>query len=327
MKNYLSNPGPQVCFDRPEKSPCLTGLTGATYTNALAIIQAGQAALAATPRADMAGHQRAGTDAWRDTKFAERRARETMNQAALNAGIKAYDAQPLMLTANRGAEGIDGVSALVQGEVVYTEPNSTVDVTVCWGSVDGGDAIGGWQYQADLPSQSEGDFELVLTELVPGADVYFRVFVTSADGTVAAYESTAFDTRSLIDLDGDGMADNWEAAHFGGASEAGGEADADWDGDGMCNEDEYWAGTDPTRAGSVLKLAATESVGVSERIITWQSASNAVYAIDVRTNLATGTWVPLADGVAGTPPLNVSTTTVGAARHTYYRVRGRRIDR
>ena len=91
--------------------------------------------------------------------------------------------------------------------------------------------------------------------------------------------------------------------------------------------DEYWAGTDPTRAASVLKLEATDSVGVSERIITWQSSSNALYAIDVCTNLATGTWAPLADDLAGTPPLNVSTTAVGVAQHTYYRVRGRRIDR
>ena len=327
MKNYLSNPGPQVCFDRPEKSPCLTGLTGATYTNALAIIQAGQAALAATPRADMAGHQVSGVDAWRDGKFADRRHREAMNQAALNAGIAAYDAQPLMLTANSGAEGIDGVSALVQGEVIYTVSNSVVDVTVCWGSFDGGDVIGNWQYSAGLPSQSEGDFELVLSGLVPGADVYFRVFVSNSDGTVAAYESTVFDTRSLIDLDGDGMADSWEAEYFGSAAAEGGEAGSDWDGDGLSNVDEYRAGTDPTHAASVLALESVAFPAAETLVLRWQSASNAVYAIDVRTNLLTGTWVPLADGVAGTPPLNVSTTTVGAARHTYYRVRGRRTDR
>jgi len=234
MNRWNTNPGPQVCFDRPEKSPCLAGLTGGTYTSALAIIQAGQAALATTPRADMPGFVPTGTDAWRENKFIDRRNRERLSQAALEEGLKVYDGQPLLMVANRGAEGIDGISARVQGEVLYAVSNQVDAITVCWGSFDGGDEIGDWQYNTDLPPQSEGDFELVLTGLVPGAQVYFRVFITNADGTVAAYESTTFDTRSLIDLDNDGMADAWEAAHFGSSTaELPGD---DWDHDGSCNE-------------------------------------------------------------------------------------------
>ena len=49
--------GPQVSFDRPEKSPCLASLKTKpeVYAEVLAIIQAGKASLAKRPRADMPG--------------------------------------------------------------------------------------------------------------------------------------------------------------------------------------------------------------------------------------------------------------------------------
>ena len=322
-----SNPGPMVCFDRPEKSPCLDGLTVGSddYNEALAIIQAGQAALAALPREDMPGYTRAGsTDLWRDAKYAGRHAREAMNQAAINAGVKAYDEQPLMLAANRGVDGIDGVSALVQGEVIYTVSNTVVDVTVCWGSYDGGDVIEDWQYSTDLPPQSEGDFSVTLTGLVPGADIWFRVFATNPDGSVGAYESTVFDTRSLIDLDSDGMADDWELAHFGSSTTE--EGGWDWDKDGLSNEEEYWVGTDPTNAASCLVIEGLDVSG-TDVAIAWQSAENAEYTLEYSTNLAVNSWIPLVVDRSATPPQNIYATNAPAAEVRYYRVRGRRTDR
>ena len=324
MNRWSVNPGPQVCFDRPEKSPCLAGLTGADYDAALAIIQAGQATLAALPRADMPGFQPTGTDAWREQKFAGRRNREDMNQAALNGGAKAWDGQPLLLVMNQAPVGIDGVSAQAEGELLYTVSNATATAVICWGASDEGTDVGAWEHCINLPPQGTGDFALVLPNLVPGADVYFRCFASNEAGVVWSSASTVFDTRSLIDLDGDGMADNWETAHFG--SDGSAAPGDDWDGDGSSNADEYWAGTDPTNAASVLAIESVEFAGASA-IIRWQSASNALYTVDVCSNLTSGAWQPLAQDVTATPPLNERTTNLGAARQILLRVRGARTDR
>jgi hypothetical protein len=324
---YTTNPGPMICFDRPEKSPCLDGMTVGSddYIDAVAIIQAGQDALAALPRADMTNFYKATTlDLWHEATWTDRRNREALSQLAIAEGLKVYDSQPLILTANKGAEGIDGVSALVSGEVLYCVSNTVVDVTVCWGSYDGGDVIEDWQYSTDLPSRSKGDFSVTLTGLVPGADIYFRVFVSNEDGTVAAYESTVFDTRSLIDADNDGMADDWETSHFGSSTSE--LASGDWDGDGLTNEEEYYAGTDPTNAVSCLVIEDFAIDG-TDLFIAWQSAENAEYTLEYSTNLTVNTWVPMIVDRSATPPQNIYATNAPSAEVRYYRVRGQRTDR
>ncbi|HJN18001.1 MAG TPA: hypothetical protein QGH10_21055, partial [Armatimonadota bacterium] len=60
-----------VSFDRPDLSPCLADLPEGDVrrAEALAIIEAGSAALAERPRADMAGFAPAGPDAGRQEKY------------------------------------------------------------------------------------------------------------------------------------------------------------------------------------------------------------------------------------------------------------------
>ncbi|MGD7654138.1 MAG: hypothetical protein ACQCXQ_13035 [Verrucomicrobiales bacterium] len=328
MNGRNKNPGPMVCFDRPEKSPCLDGLTvgSGNYNAALAIIQAGQDALNALPREDMEDYTKATElDLWHEETWVARRNREAMSQAAIEEGVKAYDDQPLVLVANRAAEGIDGVSALVNGEILFSADNDPVTVTVCWGSYDGGDDIGDWQYSTELAAQSEGLFSLTLTGLVPGMQLYFQVFATNADGTVGAYDSVAFDTRSLIDQDGDGMADDWETSHFGSSTAEAGIADKD--GDGMTNEQEYWAGTDPTDAGS--RLAVEEfSISGTDYSIAWQSVENAEYTLEYTTDLSVDAWIPVEVNRAAEPPRNIYTGTVPEhVKAAFFRVQGRRTDR
>jgi hypothetical protein len=327
MAKWSTNPGPMVCFDRPEKSPCLDGLTVGSddYVAALAIIQAGQDALTALPRADMENfYKTTALDLWHESTWTDRRSREAMNQAALANGIKAYDGQPLLLMANSGAEGIDGVSALVSGEVLYSDTNSVATVSVCWGSVDGGDNMDDWQYSIEVTPESEGDFSVTLTGLEPGVQLYFRTFSTNEDGSVGAYASTEFDTRSLIDEDGDGMADDWEASHFGSSTtELSGD---DWDEDGFTNEEEYWAGTDPTNATSCLMIEDFQMDG-TDLSIAWQSSTNAQYTLEYSTNLAVNVWIPMVVDRSATPPQNVYSTSAPSAEGRYYRVGGRRTDR
>jgi hypothetical protein len=53
-----------------------------------------------------------------------------------------------------------------------------------------------------------------------------------------------------LGLDGDGMDDDWEMAHFGTLDRDG---TGDFDGDGHTDLEEFLAGTDPTNSGSILR--------------------------------------------------------------------------
>jgi len=96
QNHFARNTGPHVSFDRPELSPCLAklGKDSPAYREALALIEAGKAALARRARADMAGFQPCEPDQRRERKYAMRRAIEARNRKAIRSGAKAYDPQP-----------------------------------------------------------------------------------------------------------------------------------------------------------------------------------------------------------------------------------------
>ncbi len=96
QQGFSVNPGPQVCFERPELSPCLAGLDRASpaFTEAVAIIRAGATQLAERPRGDTVEMQPCAVDQQRDARYAARRAIEARNREAIRAGGKAYDATP-----------------------------------------------------------------------------------------------------------------------------------------------------------------------------------------------------------------------------------------
>ena len=93
-RNHHGNLGPLVSFDRPQLSPCLAKFTdrqAPDYQEALAIIQAGKAALAQRPRADMPGFQPCEVDNHREEKYAARQQAEARSREAIRTGKKVYD--------------------------------------------------------------------------------------------------------------------------------------------------------------------------------------------------------------------------------------------
>jgi len=94
QRNYYSNQGPEVSFDRPELSPLLAQFSDTSdprYREALAIIQAGQEQLRRRPRADMPGFVPSEPDQRREIKYAQRPAIELRNRDAIRQGEKVYD--------------------------------------------------------------------------------------------------------------------------------------------------------------------------------------------------------------------------------------------
>ena len=99
--SHGGNRGPQVCFERPALSPCLTIFTnrsGTNYLAALAIIDAGRTALERSPEADKPGFEPCAMDQWREAKYVERQQAEKERREAIRSGGKVYDAPSVALT-------------------------------------------------------------------------------------------------------------------------------------------------------------------------------------------------------------------------------------
>jgi hypothetical protein len=97
---------------------------------------------------------------------------------------------------------------------------------------------------------------------------------------------------------------------------------ADPDEDGLNNEQEYLAGTNPTNALSCLVIsAATNNPATSGKyVVCWQSVLGKMHKVMGSTNLLTG-FAELATNIQATPTVNVHTDSVGSAETKFYLVK------
>jgi hypothetical protein len=108
-----------------------------------------------------------------------------------------------------------------------------------------------------------------------------------ASGASGVASATGVNLTVLLDFDRDGMADWWETNYPGFATNNAADALFDFDGDGMINRDEYVAGTNPTDALSVLKLALTIT---NAGLMQFVAQSNISYSVQYRTDLLSNQW-------------------------------------
>jgi hypothetical protein len=94
--------------------------------------------------------------------------------------------------------------------------------------------------------------------------------------------------------------DTWAALYFGSASHPDAARTADPDNDGLNNEDEHAAGTDPTDPNSVLKiLQLTVQAQPAQAVLQWQSVSNRSYVIE-KALVPQGPWTSVGQAIPGT---------------------------
>lgn len=105
------------------------------------------------------------------------------------------------------------------------------------------------------------------------------------------------------DADNDQMPDKWERRYFHSTNHPNGAATADYDSDGLSNINEYFAGTDPTDADSVLEMTSVQKGDGSDLVLRWKSVRDKQYSIQTSTSLMDG-FVTQASGIPATPPIN-----------------------
>ncbi len=125
-----------------------------------------------------------------------------------------------------------------------------------------------------------------------------------------------------MDADHDGLPDAWEIQYLGGTNAM---ANADADGDGQSNLQEYLAGTNPTNANSVLRItyAARDEMTPDSMTLHWDSVPTRCYTIESRDSLgAMDSWTDLVSLGLGS---NSATFNVGVTNQTeFYRIRAYR---
>lgn len=119
----------------------------------------------------------------------------------------------------------------------------------------------------------------------------------------------------LGDRDGDGLPDWWERWYF--LSETAASRDADSDGDGMTNYQEYLTGTDPTNPASRFAMRAVLDSVPSQAAISWPSTTNRTYRIEVSSDLKS--FQTLRPGILATPPQNTESVPVQGGKQ-FFRV-------
>ena len=144
----------------------------------------------------------------------------------------------------------------------------------------------------------------------------FKVTVTNAYGAV---------TSSVATLMVNDPFEVWRQANFTAAQLtnsliSGATADPDYD--GLNNQQEYWAGTNPTNALSclVLYMPTNDIVTGGKYLVRWQSVSGKTYAVQATTNLLVA-FTNIASNIPATPTMNVHTDNVGVAGQKFYRVK------
>ena len=158
--------------------------------------------------------------------------------------------------------------------------------------------------------------------------------VLSAGGNVVIFESYSSDltvgdfneTKDLFvvrlsagDSDGDGMADDWEVAYFGGLARDG---TGDFDDDGQSDLAEFRAGTNPTEDHSIFRAFTLSNPNVADGVmVLWNAVPGRTYRVQYKNGIDDPDWTELQGDVVATSATGAkldSAAQTTAAR--FYRV-------
>jgi hypothetical protein len=125
-----------------------------------------------------------------------------------------------------------------------------------------------------------------------------------------------------VDSVGDGVPDWWRAHYFGGSGKTtNGQsaAAADPDGDGLNNQQEYLAGTDPLDRRSLVNIISIDASGANVDMV-FLSSLGQRFQLEQRDNLRTGGWSILTTNIWGKTDETSFTDAGAVPPYRFYRV-------
>jgi len=149
--------------------------------------------------------------------------------------------------------------------------------------------------------------------LVASSTHSFAVDYVTTDGRRSPLSPSAGGT-TWNGLSWGGIPYEWMQQYFGGDVSQWPAPNADGDGDGMSNLDEFRAGTIPTNAASVLMVQLTKTA--QGMFVSWNTQPGATYQLQVTTNLTTWSNVGSPRFAAGT----TDSVNVGSGNNSFYHV-------
>ena len=222
-----------------------------------------------------------GVDQWLVTWSTPQRGDAGMDVAGQRFQVESTEAKPLEPIA-----------------VIFVNPLSENELVVSWPEVAGLDVNHYEVFIDNIPDPKpvNGNF-LIWRQLQPGREYAFRVVYQLEDGRRSPMSVFGFNKTWGRDFNKDGLPDDWQRSFFGIDSAKWPSADADSDGDGATNLNEFLAATNPADDSSTLKLklAAMEQ---GQRL-SWQAEPGSVYQLEKATRFGPGVghWKPEGDPV------------------------------
>ena len=193
-----------------------------------------------------------------------------------------------------GADGRYVVFASRAQNLVLDDTNNLTDVFV----------YDRFQHATLLLSRSPGNGGLASgysSSPVLAPDGRTVAFVSSAPDLLPGELSGAVQVYLLrlggADSDADGLDDDWEMAYFSTLDRDG---TGDFDGDGATDLAEFRAGTDPTNAGSVLRVLKVTSLPGGAKSVLWAAEPGRRYQVQFKRRLTEVVWSELGEPVTAT---------------------------
>jgi len=240
---------------------------------------------------------------------------------------------------------IEGRMLASAGQVTFdsqriVEPPTLAVITAVHSRVEDGVAVISWEVSLELDTVGyylerwvDGVWDRVNADLLASQFfampplTYEQADPGAPPGTTQRYRIIELDNQGRLlpygpyelELDGGEVSfATWAAGIAWGGADGG--ADADPDGDGLTNVQEYLAGTDPLNANSVLRVTRAEPDADGLRLI-WRSEPGRAYAVEMTVSLGQP-FVAIVRAIPADPPENSYVVPInpGAAKGAYFRV-------
>ena len=189
-------------------------------------------------------------------------------------------------------------------------------MSIAWPSADGYDVQNYELYinGATAPTPVNGQV-FVMSGLPPATTYKFQVAYRLRDGQLSPRSAEVTGKTWGEDWNDDGIPDDWQAQYWGDISALFPSPNADSDGDGISNRQEYMAGTNPKDPNSALKTSFVMTPQGPR--LTWNTVAGQIYQVEQTADFST--WTPFG-GLRFAPGTADSVSVPVGNSLGYYRV-------